>query len=33
MMTTAEKLRIMRRIAQENDRRSAAFAAAERKTA
>ena len=33
MMTTAEKLRSMRRIEQENDRRIAAFAAAERKTA
>lgn len=33
LMTTAEKLRIMRRVEQENDRRIAAFAAAERKTA
>lgn len=32
-MTTAERLRIMRRVEQENDRRMAAFAAAERKTA
>lgn len=33
MMTTDERLRIMRCIEQENDRRIAAFAAEERKTA
>lgn len=32
-MTIAERLRIMRRIEQKNDRRIAAFAVAERKTA
>lgn len=32
-MTTTERLRIMRRVEQENDRRIAAFAEAERKSA
>ena len=32
-MTTAERLRIMRSVERENDRRIAAFAAAERRSA